>query len=341
MRWAQPAYLWALLALPLAAAGAVLAGLLKRRKLTRAVDERLVPVLTASHSPALARLKTALLLAALALLLVAAARPQWGEKLVTYKGRGVELVIALDASKSMLATDVKPTRLERARTGLAALIDELTGNAVGIVAFAGDAHVMCPLTPDVDAAKLFLGIIAPDAMPVPGTDFGRAIDVAMSLFGPGTGRVGRVGEGSAGSRVILLVTDGDDLGKNTQPAVRRAADTGVRIFPVAFSTVEGAPVPEPTGQGIAYKKDKAGNVVMSRMNERELILMAQATGGRFLRVEGFSSQRVRDELGRLQKKEIGAGTFTEYAERFQYFLGAALALFVAGLGLSTRRGRWW
>lgn len=331
IRWARPEYLWALLALPLAVAGAGLAGLARRRRLARAIDGRLVPLLTDSYSPALARLKAGLLLSALALLLVAAARPQWGEKLVTYKGRGVELVIALDASKSMYATDVKPSRLERARTELAALIDELSGNAVGIVAFAGDAHVMCPLTPDVDAARLFLDIISPDAMPTPGTDFGRAIDVAMSLFG----------DGAAGSRVILLVTDGDDLGRNTQQAVRRAAEAGVRIFPVAFGTPEGAPVPEPTAEGIAYKKDKTGNVVMSRMNERELILMAQATGGRFLRVEGFSSQRVRDELDRLQKKEIGGGTFTEYAERFQYFLGAAIVLTVAGLGLSTRRGRWW
>uniref|UniRef100_A0A7C4GHL9 VWA domain-containing protein n=1 Tax=candidate division WOR-3 bacterium TaxID=2052148 RepID=A0A7C4GHL9_UNCW3 len=331
IRWARPEFLWALLGLPVAAAIAFLAGRARRRRLHRAVDARLLPLLTDTHSPALARLKAALLFVALALLLVAAARPQWGEKLVTYKGRGVELVIALDASKSMFAQDVKPSRLERAKTELAGLIEELSGNLVGIVAFAGDAHVMCPLTPDVDAARLFLDIISPEAMPVPGTDLGRAIDVAMSLFS----------EGGAGSRVILLVTDGDDLGRNTPQAVRRAAEAGVRIFPVAFSTPEGAPVPEPTAQGIAYKKDRAGNVVISRMDERALILMAQATGGRFLRVEGFSGQRVRDELDRLQKKEVGGGTFTELAERFQYFLAAAIVLMVVGLGLSTRRGRWW
>jgi Ca-activated chloride channel homolog len=249
-----------------------------------------------------------------------------------YQGRGIDIVIALDGSKSMLAEDVKPSRLVRAKTELASFIDGLTGNAIGVIAFAGDAYVMCPLTTDADAAKLFLDIIGPDMMPIPGTDFGKAIDVSLSLLNPK----------EMNYKALVLVTDGEDLGKNTAQAIQRAAEQHVRVFPVAFVTAEGSPIPDYDAQGnlTAYKKDKDGQVVMSRMNERELIVMAQATGGRFLRVEGFSGERLLGELDRMRKKDIGGGQFTDYVERYQLFLIVALVLFTAGLGLSNRRGAW-
>ncbi|MEO0079801.1 MAG: VWA domain-containing protein [candidate division WOR-3 bacterium] len=330
IKWAQPQFLWFLLGLPVAAVLALVFAQMSRRRLHRSIDAELLPMLVPDRSPALVVLRTTLLFLALALLLLAAARPKWGEKLQLYKGKGIDVVIALDASKSMLAEDVKPNRLERAKTELAGLLDELVGNAVAICAFAGDCYVMCPLTTDVAAAKLFLDIINPEVMPVPGTDFGRAIDVALGLFNPR----------EAGSRVLILVTDGEDLGRNTPAAIQRAIDAGVRIFPVAFSTPEGAPVPEKSERGVVYKKDKEGNVVISRLSERELIMMAQATGGRFLRTEGFSSQRLIEELDRLRKKEIGGGSFVEFVERFQPFLLGAFLFSVAALAISDRRGRW-
>jgi Ca-activated chloride channel family protein len=249
-----------------------------------------------------------------------------------YKGKGIDVVIALDASKSMLAEDVKPSRLVRAKTELSSLIDGLAGNAVGIVAFAGEAYVMCPLTADADAARLFLDIISPDAQPVPGTDFGKAIDVATTLFNPK----------EMNYKALVLVTDGEDLGKNTAQAIQRAAEARVRVFPVAFATIEGAPIPDYDERGnlLSYKKDKDGQVVMSRMNERELIVMAQATGGRFLRVDGFSGERLLAELDKMRKKDIGGGQFTDYVERYQLFLVIALVLLLGGLGISNRRGAW-
>jgi len=329
IKWAEPVYLWFLLVVPLGLVLLILRGVNRRRALSRAIDPELVERLTPSLSAGLSTIKGLLLLGALAFLLLAAARPKWGEKLQLYKGKGIDVVIALDGSQSMLAEDVKPSRLVRAKTELASLIDGLAGNAVGIVAFAGDAYVMCPLTTDADAAKLFLDIIGPDMMPVPGTDFGKAIDVAMSLLNPK----------EMNYKALVLVTDGEDLGKNTAQAIQRAVENHVRIFPVAFATAEGAPIPDYDAQGNLkeYKKDKEGQVVMSRMNERELIVMAQATGGRFLRVEGFTGDRLLAELDRMRKKEIGGGQFTE---RYQLFLLMALVLFVAGLGLSNRRGAW-
>jgi Ca-activated chloride channel family protein len=332
IRWAAPAYLWLLLAVPVLAVLALVAGRLKRRRLARVIDAELLPFLTASRSGGLAALKNGLLLVGLVFLLLAAARPKWGEQLQLYKGRGIDVVIALDASKSMRAEDVKPNRLDRAKTGLAALIDELAGNAVGIVAFAGDAFVLCPLTTDLEAARMFLEIIDPDAMPVPGTDYGRAIDAALSLFNPKENA----------HKALVLVTDGEDLGRNTAQAVQRAVEAGVRIYPVAFATTEGAPIPEYDERGNLreYKKDKDGGLVMSRMDERALIVIAKATDGRFLRVEGFSAERLAAEFDRLRKKEIGGGTFTEYVERYQLFLIIAFVLLLAGLSLSNRRWPW-
>ena len=332
IKWAEPTFLWFLLVIPVALFLVIMRGLRRRKAMARAIDPELVDRLTPSFSPGFANLKSLLLLLGLAFLLLAAARPKWGERLQMYKGKGIDVVIALDASNSMLAEDVKPSRLVRAKTELSSMIDGLSGNNVGIVAFSGDAFVMCPLTTDADAAKLFLDIIKPDMMPVPGTDFGRAIDVAMTLFNPK----------EMNYKALVLITDGEDLGKNTAQAIQRAAESHVRIYPVAFATAEGAPIPEYDAQGnlSSYKKDKDGQVVMSRMNERELIVMAQATGGRFLRVEGFSGDRLLAELETMRKKDIGGGAFTDYVERYQIFLLIAFILSVAGLALSNRRGGW-
>jgi Ca-activated chloride channel family protein len=332
IKWGAPAYLWLLLVIPVGFVLLFLRRAFQRRALARVIDPHLIQAITPDYVSGLATLKQVLLLIGIALLLVAAARPRWGEKLQIYKGRGIDVVIALDASKSMLAEDVKPSRLVRAKTELSAFIDGLAGNAIGIVSFAGEAYVLCPLTTDADAAKMFLDIIDPGSIPVPGTDFGKAIDAANSLFNPK----------EASYKALVFVTDGDDLGKDTPEAISRAAEAGVRIFPVAFSTPEGAPVPDydENGNLTAYKKDDKGQVVMSRMDERKLIVMAQATGGRFLRVEGFSADRLLDELDKMRKKDIGGGTVTDYVERYQWFLGLALLLILAGLSLSNRRGQW-
>ncbi|MEO0077758.1 MAG: VWA domain-containing protein [candidate division WOR-3 bacterium] len=333
IKWAQPTYLWLLLLIPAGLLLALLAGRYRQRIMARAVDVHLLSRLLPSFSPPLATLKSFLLILALAFLLLAAARPKWGEKLQLYRGRGIDVVIALDASKSMFAEDVKPNRLARAKAELASLIDGLTGNNIGIVAFAGDAYVMCPLTTDAAAAKMFLDIIDPNTMPVPGTDFGRAIDVAISLFNPK----------EMTHKALVFVTDGEDLGRNTPQAIHRAAENHVRIYPVAFATLQGAPIPEYDERGnlVSYKKDKDVQVVMSRMNERELIVMAQATEGRFYRVEGFTGERLLAELETMRKKELGGGTYTDYVERYQFFLLVGLVLFVAGVSLSNRKGAWY
>ncbi len=326
INWGAPGYLYCLFLVPVLAGLVLLLYRMRQRQLIRVIEPGLLSRIGAGRRGGVAIVRVVLLLVAITLFVVALARPRWGEKLQLFKTRGMAVVVALDASKSMLAEDVKPSRLARAKAELAALFDELAGNAVGVVAFAGDAYALCPLTTDIEAAKMFLDIISPDLMPVPGTDFGRAIEVASGLFHSG-----------AAGRAIVLVTDGEDLGTRTEQAVQQATEMGIRIYPVAFATAEGAPIPERVEGGVVYKKDKAGNVIISRMDERKLILIAQLSGGRFYRVEGFSGTRLAEELNRLEKEELGGGSFSGYVERYQGFLLAGLVLFFLALVLPERR----
>lgn len=330
IRWAAAQYLYLLILVPLVVAAIATGGWLRRRSLRRLADPGLVPRLTDSRSPRLAAAKAVCLVLGLLFTILALARPQWGEKLQVYKGRGIDIVIALDASRSMLATDVRPSRLARAKTEIASLLDNLSTNQVGIVAFAGDAHVMCPLTPDVEAAKLFLDIIDPDNMPRPGTNIQQAIEASAALFDAH----------EQGSKALVLVTDGDNLEGDPAAATARAAQAGIRIFTVGVGTLEGATVPESSGPITTYKKDQDDKVVISRLAERMLLVMARATGGRYFRSESINLDALTAALDQIQKKQLAGGGFVEYEERYQYFLLAAFILTFTGLFLSDRRGAW-
>lgn len=330
IRWAQPQLLVLLFSVPVVAALMIVGRWLKRRSLRRLADAELVPRLTDSRSPRLAVIKATCLVLGLLFLIIAAARPQWGEKLQVYKGRGIDIVFALDASKSMLATDVSPNRLSRAKTQIASLLDNLSTNRVGIVAFAGDAQVMCPLTPDVEAAKLFLDIIDPDNMPRPGTNIQRAVEAAASLFDPR----------EETSKALVLVTDGESLDGDPVAATRLAAQMGIRIFAVGVGTLQGSTIPESQGAGTTYKKDQDDKIVISRLAERLLLVMAKATDGRYFRSESINLDNLVAALDQLEKKAIGGGEYVEYEERYQIFLLAAFLLILTGTLISDRKGGW-
>jgi Ca-activated chloride channel family protein len=329
IRWAAPHYLYLLLAVPVLAALLALGAWLKRRQYRSLADPELVPRLTVSYRGSLALLKSVLLVAALAFLAVALARPRWGEKLQVYKGRGIDIVIALDASKSMLATDLRPNRLERAKGAMVQLLDALSANQVAITQFAGDCYVLCPLTPDVEAAKLFLDLVEPGNVPRPGTNIQRAIEVSSSLFDPR----------EDSDKALVLITDGDNLEGDPMAAAQAAAAQGVRIFAVGAGTLEGSTVPGGAG-GTSYKKDTDDKLVISRLAERMLLVMAKATDGRYFRTETMDTGELAAAIDRLKKKEIGGGGFVEYEERYQVFLAIAFALAFCGVLVSDRRGRW-
>ncbi len=332
IKWVAPQYLYLLFLIPILAIGMVFYMMRKRARLRLLADAATVSRITGSASRRLQVLKFMLIIVGLSLLIIALARPKWGEKLQVYKGQGIDVVVALDASKSMLAGDIKPSRLSRAKTEISMLLDNLTSNRVGITAFAGECYVMCPLTTDIDAAKLFLGIISPDVVPKPGTDLEKAIQVSNSLFDPRDDTY----------KALILFTDGDNLVGDPMAAVDRIKEDGVRLFAIGMGTLEGSPVPELDKQGnlISYKKDEEDKIVMSRLSERLLIVMAKATEGRYFRTEGNYVDRLVTELDRIKKKEIGGGEYVDYEERYQCFLLPAFVFLYLGLLLSDRRGKW-
>jgi len=330
IKWAEPGYLYLLLLIPLIILGLFILYLQKKKALKKFADEGLIPILIESFNGKLFLLKSLLFVISLILLIISLARPKWGEKLQIYKGSGIDIVIALDASKSMYAQDIKPSRLQRAKQDISYLLDNLGTHQVGITAFAGDCYVMCPLTTDIDGAKLFLDIIEPDMIPRPGTNISRAIDVSTSLFNPK----------EETHKALIIFTDGDNLEGDPMPAVQRAIEQGIKIFTIGIGTPEGAPIPESSTGGVVYKKDKDGNIVMTRLADRLLLLIARASNGRFFRTEGPYIERLIDELNAIKKKEFGGGEYVQFEERYQYFLVIGFCLMFLSIFLSDRKGRW-
>jgi len=199
------------------------------------------------------------------------------------------------------------------------------------VSFAGEAQVMCPLTPDVEAAKLFLGIIDPDNMPKPGTNIQKAIEAAVSTFDPE----------AETSRALVLVTDGESLDGDLNAAVRLAATEGIHIYAIGVGTPQGSTIPEASANGgTSYKKDEQGKIVVSRLAEQQLLVMAKLTDGRYFRSETINLNNLIAALDQLQKHPIGGGEYVEYEEHFQAFLAVAFALLFLGLFLSDRKRGW-
>lgn len=332
IKWGAPQFLPFLIAIPVLLAVWLIWTIRNKTVLKKLADSETLPRLTDNVRNDLRVLKVVLFVLGFTLLITSLARPRWGEKLQLYKGRGIDIVIALDASKSMLAQDIKPSRLERAKSDVSYLLDNLSTHQVGITAFAGECYVMCPLTTDVEAAKLFLDIIEPATIPRPGTNLERAIAVSASLFNPK----------EESYKALILITDGDNLEGDPMPAVESARNSGIRIFTIGVGTLEGAPVPESdivTGV-VNYKKDRDQKIVLSRLADRLMLLIAKATDARYFRTEGLYVNRLVEELDRMKKKEIAGGAYVEFEERYQYSLIPAFILLLLSVALSDRKGKW-
>ncbi|MDX1393044.1 MAG: VWA domain-containing protein [Gemmatimonadota bacterium] len=330
-RFGSPGALFALLLVPLLAVFLRIALHARRRALERFADLDLVERLTRTVDHRRRAWKTVLLVVGVALSLVALARPQFGTRLETVRREGMDIVVALDLSESMLAEDIAPNRLERSKLEIQRLISRLDGDRIGLVAFAGRAFVQSPLTSDYGAARLFLNAMDTDLVPVQGTDVGAALEQALDSFR----------DESLEHRVVVLVTDGEDHEGRVDEMVARAADSGVRVYTVGIGSAEGVPIPEfdERGQQRGFKRDEEGAVVTTRLEEGTLRRIASMTGGRLFRSTPQASELTAlvDELEALGGREIDAREITQFEERFQLFLGVAmLLLFLEGL-ISDRR----
>ena len=303
----------------------------KQRDMALLADRHLLNRLTASVNRTGRAIKTGLLLIAITLLITALARPQFGSRVETVQREGQDILIALDLSASMVAEDVAPNRLNKAKFAIADLINRLEGDRVGLVAFAGDAFVQCPLTVDYGAATLFLNAMVPDMMSVQGTNLGQALSVAMDAFS----------ETDRRHRVLVVITDGEDHENQMEEAVDRAVEEGVRLYPVGIGSTEGVPIPElnTEGQAQGFKRDRDGAVVTTRLDESTLIMMAERTGGSYYRASPGGSELLElvAEVSAGDGQEFEVEQVTVFDEQYQIFLGLALTLLVGEILVPDRR----
>ncbi|MDH3271363.1 MAG: VWA domain-containing protein [Gemmatimonadota bacterium] len=331
-RFADPQWLLALTLVPLLGVLVLAGSRSRRRALGAFADSDLVAKLTDSVDVTARRGKTVLRLLAVGLLCVALARPQFGTRVETVRSVGQDIVIAVDLSRSMLAEDVAPNRLERARLAILRLMRQLDGDRIGLVAFAADAFVQSPLTVDYSAAALFLGAMNPDLMPIQGTDLGAALRVSLDALEAG----------ARDARVLVLVTDGEDHEDAFAEELRRAVESGVQVYLVGVGSGEGVPIPlyGQDGSREGFLRDEEGNVVTTRLTEETFQRIVGEAGATYVRAGagGTAFDDLVDEIARGEGEEIDALQVTQFQEQYQIFLAMAL-LFLVADGLITDRRR--
>lgn len=329
-RFAHPEYLY-LLAIPLiVVVGFIIHGKVKQRQLRLFGDPELLAALMPNVSKVRPQLKFYLQVLALASIIVALAQPQYGVKEQTVKRSGIEVMIALDVSNSMLAEDVQPSRLDRSKQMLEKLIDEMQNDKIGLVVFAGDAYVQLPITVDYISAKMFLSSITPSLVSRQGTAIGTALDMSMKAFGSLE---------SEASRAIVLITDGENHEDDAVSAAKLAASKGIQVFVVGIGRPEGSPMPIPGTT--SFRKDKDGNVVVSKLNEEMCQEIAKAGNGIYVRADNTNTalRILSRELERLSKSEIESKVFAEYNEQYQSFVILALLLLLIDFGVLGRKNK--
>ena len=324
-RFAHPEYLYLLLAAPALVALFAWALYDRRRRLARFGDPATVATLMPDASTGRMKLKFILFTTAVILVILAAARPQFGSKLREQKSEGIEMMLAVDISNSMLAEDFEPNRLERTKYAINKLFDGLEQDRVGVIVFAGDATVQLPITSDYRMAKPFAKRISTSMASVQGTSIGKALSLAEMSFSSGSGD----------SRVIILITDGEDHEGNVMQAAERAAEQGIRIFTIGIGTPEGAPI-EIGGEFI---KDEKGDMVVSKLDEKMLQEIARITGGAYIRAtkQSIGLDEIVRAINDMEQSELSTVRFEEYNEQFQYLIAVAFALLLVEFWLLDRR----
>lgn len=313
-------------------------------RMQSAIGSRLYPFLASSVSQKKRILKNLLQLTAIFFFVLALARPQMGESQLEVKSEGVEIIFAVDVSESMMSEDVKPSRLEQAKAELSRLIDLMPGNKVGVVAFAGSAVLLSPLTNDPGAIKMYLESLEPNSVSSQGTNFMEALKVSKEAFlrgGVSTDEVVKV------TRVILLASDGEDHEQGALDEAKKMVDEGVRIFSLAYGTEKGGAIPVRDGMGFlkGYKKDRQGQTIITTVKGEALRALAEAGQGSFYFAVfgGDQTKMLVEDIAKLEKTQFDTTVATQYEERFQMLLLVGILIAFLELFLGERRGsfRFW
>jgi len=324
--------LWGLALIPLMLFWFVLLKRWRKKARNRFAESALFDQLMPAYSNFKYNTKFILFLIGYGLLVIGIANPQIGTKLEEVKREGIDLIVAIDVSNSMKAEDLSPNRLERAKRAMLQLVEELKNDRLGIIVFAGKAYTQLPITTDYSAAKLFLGTIDTDIVPTQGTAIGSAIDLAIESFDYEQG----------GNKALIVVTDGENHEDNAIEAAEEANKKGIKVYTIGMGSPNGAPIPVfRNGRQTGYRQDNAGNTVVSSLNEEMLREIAGVGDGIYVRASnadaGFSS--ILDDLSGLEKSEFESQVYTDYEDRFQFFIGGAVFFLLLSLVINERKGR--
>ncbi len=329
-RFESDIWLYALLVIPVLLLVFWLNARWRKNVLKQLGDAEILQNLMPTLSKALPRWKRLLFTLSIAFVLIGMANPQIGTKYEEVKRDGFELMICLDVSNSMLAEDLTPNRLERAKQAISRLVDRLKNDKIGIVVFAGEAYIQLPMTVDHSAAKLFLRSIDTDIVPTQGTAIGKAIELAMGSFSTS----------SKSNKSIIVITDGENHEDDALKQASAATELGIKVHTIGIGSVDGAPIPTYVrGQKLGYRKDREGNTVVTKLNETMLQQVAAAGEGTYVRANNSRTglDVLMDELEGMQREEFESKMFTSYEDRFQYFIAVALLLLLIEVLLPSRK----
>lgn len=312
----------------------ILLGRWKHKALKKFGEQNVINRLMPDVSTTGPLLKFIALMAALAFIIMAIARPQTGSKLEKGKHKGVELMILLDVSNSMLAQDIKPSRLERAKQAISKLIDKLENDKIGIIVFAGKPYIQLPITTDYAAAKMFVTTITTDMVPTQGTAIGAAITTADLSFNL---------KDKTKNKAIIVISDGENHEDDAVEAAKSASDNGIFVHTIGMGLPEGSPIPViKNGETTGFKQDADGKTVVTKLNETMLQEIATAGKGIYVRANNteVGLNKIMDEIDKMEKKEYDAKVYSDYEDQFQFFIGLALLFLLGEIFIFERKSRW-
>jgi Ca-activated chloride channel homolog len=330
-RFANPDYLYLLLLLPVLILLFIINEIRKRRYRRRLGDIKLIESLMPELSGSRPAVKFILLLFAVTAGVIMLSRPQFGSKIEDVKKQGVEVIIALDVSNSMLSEDIQPDRLTRAKQAISRLVDNLDNDKIGLIVFAGDAYTQIPVTTDYVSAKMFLSTIGPEMVPKQGTAIGAAISLGIRSFSPGEGK----------SKAMIIITDGENHEDNPVSVAEEASKAGIVIHTIGIGSTGGVPVPVKVNGRKEYLKDVEGNTVISKLDEDILKKIAMSTNGSYVRASNtnIGLDQIFSDIKIMKKQELESTQYTEYNDQFQFFAAIALFLLMVEFIVMERKNR--
>ena len=331
-RFAHIEFLWGLLIIPLLALFFIWARVARKRALKRFGSLQTITELMPFVSKSRPVFKFFLLMLALAFFIVGAARPQFGSKLKKVQREGIELIIALDVSNSMLAEDIQPNRLERAKRAISRMVDRMKDDKIGLIVFAGEAYTQLPITSDYNSAKLFLEAVNTQIVPRQGTAIGTAINMAMRSF---------TQAGNA-NKAIVVITDGENHEDDPVAAAQEATKNGIIVHTIGMGLPQGSPIPVLRNGQTDYLRDNDGNVVVTKLDETTLEEISAAGNGIYVRANNaqVGLNALFDEINKMEKEEMETLVYSEYDDQFQYFFAIGLFLLLLEFVILERKNRY-